>query len=100
MIKILTLKTNHSIIGDVSLVHDLYTIKKPVQVVIQPTQNGPSLAFVPFIEFCKEFETGIEINKNDVLFLSTPIVEVENQYNKIFGSGIEIVGGDGVKLAR
>jgi len=26
----------------------------------------------------------------DVLCLTTPVVEIENQYNQIFGSGIQI----------
>lgn len=99
-IKLLTLKTNHTILGKVTTEYDQYKIERPVQVVIQPTQNGPSLAFVPFVEFCLEFEQGIPISKNDVLFESTPVVEVENQYNKIFGSGIQIVANDGVALGR
>ena len=88
-IKLLTLKTNHTILADIEQNGD-YVVKQPVQVVVQPTQSGPTIAFVPFVEFCEEFKTGIRISKNDVLFESTPIREVENQYNKLFGVGIEI----------
>jgi len=88
-IKLLTFKTNHTIMGDIEL-NGNYIVKQPVQVIMQPTQNGPTLAFAPFVEYCEEFKTGIRINKDDVLFESTPIRELENQYNKVFGSGIEI----------
>lgn len=88
-IKLLTFKTNHTIMGDIEQNGD-YVVKQPVQVIMQPTQNGPTLAFAPFVEYCEEFKTGIRISKHDVLFESTPIRELENQYNKMFGVGIEI----------
>lgn len=88
-IKLITFKTNHTIMGDVEDSGD-YVVKQPVQVIMQPTQNGPTIAFAPFVEYCQEFRTGIRISKEDVLFESTPITELENQYNKIFGVGIEI----------
>ena len=88
-IKMLTFKTNHTIMGDIEQNGD-YVVKQPVQVVMQPTQNGPTIGFLPFVEFAQEFKSGFRISKNDVLFESTPIVELENQYNKLFGSGIEI----------
>lgn len=88
-IKLLTFKTNHTIMADVTVDGD-YLLKQPVQVVMQPTQSGPSLAFIPFVEYCEEFKTGIRISKENVLFESTPITELINQYNKVFGSGIEI----------
>lgn len=88
-IKLLTLKTNHTIMGEIEQNGD-YVVKQPVQVVMQPTQNGPTIGFLPFVEFAQEFKTGFRISKDDVLFEATPITELENQYNKIFGVGIEI----------
>ena len=69
------------------------TIKEPVQVVQVPprSQNDPgSIAFSPFLEYAKEFKDGFKIKKDDILITSTPVVELENQYNQIFGSGITI----------
>lgn len=79
--------------SDYSVEGDVAFLKQPVQVVSVPprSQNEqPSLAFVPFLEFSQEFKTGIHIHEDDVLCVTTPIVELENQYNQIFGSGIEI----------
>ena len=93
MIKIITFKTNHSIIGDVEEENDSFTIKEPVQVVqIPPRAQGDpgSIEFSPFLEFVEEFRSGIKISKVDVLTVTTPVDELRNQYNTIFGSGIQI----------
>ena len=68
-------------------------IKHCVQVVMVPpsaqnTQGG--VAFSPFIEYAEEFKTGFEIKKDDILMINSPIIELENQYNTVFGSGIQI----------
>lgn len=92
-IKLLTLKTNHTIIAQVTLEGDVYKVKQPVQVVSVPPKSqadSGGLAFAPFCEYSQEFKTGLSIKASDVLIESTPVVELENQYNSIFGSGIEI----------
>jgi hypothetical protein len=93
-IKLITLKTNHTILAKVTdQITDSVTIKEPVQVVQIPQRSAneqPGLAFVPFIEFSQEFKTGITIDMENVLCITTPVIELENQYNQIFGSGITI----------
>jgi hypothetical protein len=94
-IKLITFKTNHTILGEVDeqlgnkLFND-FKIKKPVQVVVQPTKEGPMMGFAPFLDYAEEFSTGIELNKVDVLCVTSPSRELENQYNQVFGSGIQI----------
>jgi hypothetical protein len=69
------------------------TIKEPVQVVQIPPRaanDSGSIAFSPFLDYTNEFRSGIQIQKNDILTTTTPILELENQYNSIFGSGIQI----------
>lgn len=94
MIKLVTFKTNQTIMGDVDEQADFFMVKQPVQVVMQPTKEGPAIAFLPFLEFAQEFKTGIRVPKEDVLVVNTPIIELENQYNQIFGSGIQIAGAN------
>ena len=94
MKKLLTLKTNHTILAEVISEDNIsFKVKNPVQVVTIPprsqTDSG-GIAFSPFLEYSQEFKTGIEIKNSDVLTVTTPIVELENQYNSIFGSGIQI----------
>ena len=94
MIKLITLKTNHTLLGDVIIDGDKpVKIKQPVQVVSVPprSQNDSGgIAFSPFLEYSQEFKTGIELQCSDILVITNPVVELENQYNSIFGSGIQI----------
>jgi hypothetical protein len=90
-LKLVTFKTNQTILGDVQhLVGDLISIKKPVQVATQVTKDGPMLGFIPYLEYSQEFETGITIYRSDILAINSPVRELENQYNTMFGSGIQI----------
>jgi hypothetical protein len=90
MLQLITLKTNHTLLGTAEREMGDIVIKKPVQVATQFTKDGPMIGFVPFLEFAQEFETGIRINPQDILCVSSPVVELENQYNQMFGSGIQI----------
>jgi hypothetical protein len=90
MIKLVTFKTNQTLIGDVEETATNVSIKMPAQVIIQPTQQGPTLAFVPFLEFSQEWKTGVSVFRSDVLSINTPVDQLINEYNKIFGSGIQI----------
>ena len=87
---LLTFKTNHTILGDVEKTSAYYLVKKPVQVVMQQTKEGAAAGFVPFLEFSEDFMTGIKIQFSDILTETMPVVELVNQYNQIFGSGIQI----------
>jgi hypothetical protein len=102
MVRIITFKTNHSIIGDVTDNGMDIFVKEPLQIVVQPTQDGSSMmAFVPFIEFSEEFKKGIKFSFGDILTINTPVTELLNQYNKIFGAGIEIVSSmDAIKRVK
>jgi hypothetical protein len=93
-IKLITFKTNHTVLATVLDEGDIgVIIKEPVQVVsIPPSASNPEggIAFSPFLEYSEEFKTGIVIKQNDILTINSPIVDLENQYNRIFGSGIQI----------
>lgn len=91
-IKLITFKTNHTIIGQVEEKEHHFEVCKPLQVVSVPPSDKDhgGIAFVPFIEYAEEFRTGFTISKEDVLILSTPVTELENQYSSMFGSGIQI----------
>jgi hypothetical protein len=93
-LKLVTFKTNQTVLGDVENVMyqsaDCITIKKPVQVATQVTKDGPMLGFIPYLEYAHEFETGITIYRSDILTINSPVRELENQYNTMFGSGIQI----------
>jgi hypothetical protein len=89
-VKLITFKTNQTILADVTEQDNVVLAKQTVQVVVQPQNGQPMMGFVPFLEFTQEFKTGITFNKSDILTINTPVVELENEYNRLFGSGIEI----------
>jgi hypothetical protein len=89
-IKLITFKTNQTLIGDLTPKGDNVIIKKPVQVIVQPTKDGPAMGFIPFLEYSEEFDTGITFYSQDILTVNTPMTELTNEYNKMFGSGIQI----------
>ena len=91
-VKLITFKTSQTVMADINDDKAAVTVslKKPVQVIVQPTKDGPMMGFAPFLDYAEEFSTGIEISKSDILCVTTPSRELENQYNKIFGSNIEI----------
>ena len=90
-IKLITLKSTQTLIGELDCTKDdVVVIKQPVQVIVQPTKEGPVMGFAQFLEFAEEFKKGITITMDNILAVTTPVRELENQYNKMFGVGIEI----------
>ncbi len=89
--KLITLKTNQTILASIKDIDDKkITMKCPVQVIAQPTKEGIQVGFLPYLEYAEEFDTGIEISKDTIFCITTPNKDMEKQYNKLFGSGIEI----------
>jgi hypothetical protein len=96
-IKFVTLKSEKTylcqIVDDENLPGAI-VMKQPVQVVMMPPRSqtdSAGMAFLPFLEFSEEFKTGIPFSPNDVLTITTPVTGIINQYNKMFGSGIQVV---------
>ena len=90
-IRLITFKTNQTLIGEVDCTNNNEVIiKQPVQVIMQPTKDGPMMGFAPFLDYAEEFKSGIKFSMDNILVITTPVRELENQYNQVFGSGIEI----------
>ena len=90
-VKLITFKTNQTIIASVVYENDeRITVKETVQVIVQPSKDGPMMGFSPFLEYAQEFKTGISFDVSDILCITSPMEELENEYNKLFGSGIQI----------
>lgn len=90
-IKLITLKSTQTLIGELDCSKDNeVVIKQPVQVIVQPTKDGPMMGFSPFLDFAEEFNTGIKLSMENILCITTPNKELQNEYSKLFGSGIQI----------
>jgi hypothetical protein len=95
-IKLVTLKSDKTLmatIGEDESLPGAVILKEPVQIIIIPprSQSDPGgMGFLPFLDYSEEFKTGIVISPNDILTITTPQRELLNQYNTMFGSGIQI----------
>ena len=93
-IRLLTFKTQQTIIAQVVDEGDVgYKVKNPVQVIAVPPRSANDtggVGFAPYLAYCEEFDKGIIIKKEDVFCETTPVLDLMNRYNRMFGSGIEI----------
>ena len=92
-VKLLRLKSGEDIIADVTLVDTEDTIKVKNPAVIMPMgqqqQGGQmSMGFGPWAPFAEEKE--FEIPRDWLVYISTPNMDLLNQYNQMFGSGIVV----------
>lgn len=95
MIKLISLKMGINIIAEV-VDDSVYSIsvKSPAGIFVQQQNGQMMIGFSPFLEFATEFSTGITLKKEDVLCVLTPNTDLVNEYNKYFGSGIQIATAD------
>lgn len=100
-IVLLTFKSHQTIIAQIVEKNDsTYKVKNPIQIIAVPPRsaNDPGgVGFAPYLAYSEEFDTGITLSKEDILCQTTPVLDILNQYNKMFGSGIQIVPA-GLKL--
>lgn len=93
-VKCLTMKGSlQTIMAQVSDgTHDFEVVlKNPVMIIVIPPRTAgesSSVGIVPFLNYTVEYGTGITFHRADILTMTTPMTDLLNQYNSIFGSGI------------
>jgi len=89
-IQIVKLTTGEELIGDLVTNGNSYEIKKPcaLQMMVSRADGTPSMSIIPYA-FYVENHT-INVSADFVIWLAKPTDEVYNQYNRIFGSGIQL----------
>jgi hypothetical protein len=99
-IKCITFKTHQTIIAEVIDEGNVGTkVKNPMQVIAVPPRSANDsggVGFAPYLAFVEEFDSGITIKNEDILTVNTPVLDLLNQYNRMF-SKIEIAPA-GLKL--
>lgn len=85
-VKYIKLLNGEELVAEV-IKDDLRTVvKNPIRLVLMPSKadpKTPSIGLAPWAEFSEEKE--ITLDRNHILAIMTPIQEVVNQYNTIFG---------------
>jgi len=94
MVLISKIITGEEVIGEVTEIGDSYKIKNPCAIAFVPSRDQPgqqSLGLIPYAAYTKTH--AVVIKKDHVIWQEELAPEVYNQYNAVFGSGIQIVGG-------
>lgn len=97
-VQLVVLDNGLQLLADVEAEAGVVTLKKPVQLAMVP-QEGPdsgrmNMAFLVFMQYVDEWETGISIDNSKVLAIVTPQTDLLNSYNQRFGSGLVLPGSD------
>jgi len=90
MIKLLKLTTGEEIIGDVTG-GDTITIKQPCILQMIPSRSDSSklmMALLPYVSHVKN--STLDISLEHIVWEGEPVEELYNQYNSVFGTGIQL----------
>lgn len=67
---------------------DHFDLKNPAQIVVQRTEKGMGVALAPYMAYA----TGnVKLFRVAIASECTPDQNMINEYNRIFGSGIQVV---------
>lgn len=96
-IKVWKLISGEEIIGEVFNHYDQQIeIKSPAVIIMQQTQTGVGIALMPYMPYC---EGNVSLWKQSIMSEALPTTKMVNEYNRIFGSGIEIVSAGAIQTA-
>ena len=68
--------------------NDNFELKNPANIMLQPTQNGQmGVGIAPYMPYASG---NVKLYKSAIAAEAEPEQNMINEYNRIFGSGIEI----------
>jgi hypothetical protein len=86
-IKVFKLISGEELIGKVEVTGLGYTIEAPATILMQQTKDGVGLALMPYMPYT---EGKVKLFSQCIATEGTPSNKMVNEYNRLFGSGIEI----------
>jgi hypothetical protein len=100
-VKIFKMVTGEDLIGEVFMdKSESIELKNPSQIVLQKTDKGMGVALAPYMPYS---EGNVDIYKSAIAADCTPDQNMVNEYNRIFGSGIQVAPASalaGLQIAR
>ena len=88
MVKVFKLLNGEEIIAKTEVTGLGYTLSDPAAIVIQQTEKGVGVALAPYMPYA---ESDITLYSTAIATEGTPAKSMANEYNRIFGSGLEVV---------
>lgn len=86
-IKVFKLISGEEVIGKVEVTANGYSIESAATILMQQTEKGVGLALMPFMPYS---EGKIKLLTNAIATEGTPSMNMINEYNRLFGSGIQV----------
>lgn len=98
-IKCIRLPAGEELIGEVvNETETLITIKTPASVLLVPGQASGSqfsIGLLPWLPYSDDDK--FDISKDKVITIHAPSLDLINNYNRLFGSGIQIATAGSIK---
>lgn len=66
-------------------------LKAPAQIVMQQTKDGVGVALAPYMPYAS---ANIDLYRHAIASSAIPDIKMENEYSRLFGSGIQIVSSN------
>ena len=100
-VKVYKMINGEDIMGEVfNMLAEVIELKNPSQIVLQRTETGMGVALAPYMPFA---DGNVKIYKNAIASECTPDQNMINEYNRIFGSGIQVAPASalaGLQIAK
>jgi len=84
-IKVVTFKSSLTLVGEVFEGYLSIKIKTPQQLVVQDSEAGKIVVFIPFLEYTAQYTSGIEFKLDNILCINDPVKGLEVEYQKVIG---------------
>lgn len=86
-IKVFKLINGEELISKATETSTGWTLNSPAQIVMQQTKEGVGVALAPYMPYASG---DIQMYRHAVTSEANPDVKMENEYSRLFGSGIQI----------
>ena len=98
-VKVFKMINGEEIISEVketlSASSDTYTLDSPASIVMQQTERGVGVGIAPYMPYV---DGPVVLYKSAIASEGNPDVKMENEYRRVFGSGIQIAPAGSVAL--
>jgi len=68
-------------------------LKSPAVIVLQKTERGVGVALAPYMPYV---EGNYKVMRSAIVVDGEPNIQMQNEYSRIFGSGIQIVSAGAI----
>jgi hypothetical protein len=101
-IKVVKLVTGEEVVGDVSInTPGIVTIDRPCAVMLVASKSTPdqhSMALIPYAAYTNDHR--IDVKEAAIIWEGELQEDVYNQYNMLYGSGIQILTGKNASTSQ